>query len=113
MKTNFHSLNSTYNVCALKNLQFRFQEKNLILNRDSNLGSPGPAVSQMHTCKKERQASNLEIRGSNPGSGSNFSLEIQNVLFKNTFHLVHSLKDMKEAENLLQEGKMQMCAWRC
>ena len=42
-----YSLNSTYNFCALKNLQFRFQEKNLNLNRDSN----------------ERQASNLEIRG--------------------------------------------------
>ena len=40
MKTNFHSLNSTYNFCALKNLQFRFQEKNLNLNRDSDLGSP-------------------------------------------------------------------------
>ena len=24
MKANFHSLNSTYNLCALKNLQFRF-----------------------------------------------------------------------------------------
>ena len=35
-----YSLNSTYNFCALKNLQFRFQEKNLNLNRDSNLGSP-------------------------------------------------------------------------
>ena len=35
-----HSLNSTYNFCALKNLQFRFQEINLNLNRDSNLGSP-------------------------------------------------------------------------
>ena len=40
-------LNSTYNFYALKNLQFRFQEKNLNLNWDSN-----------------------------PGSGSNFSLEI-------------------------------------
>ena len=30
-----YSLNSTYNVCALKNLQFRFQEKNLNLNRES------------------------------------------------------------------------------
>ena len=38
---------------------FRFQEKNLNLNRDSNFGSP-----------------DLEIRDSNPGSGSNFSLEI-------------------------------------
>ena len=47
-----YSLNSTYNFSALKNLQFRFQEKNLNLNRDS------------------------EIRGSNPGSGSDFSLEI-------------------------------------
>ena len=28
-----YSLNSTYNLCALKNLQFRFQEKNLNLNR--------------------------------------------------------------------------------
>ena len=36
MKTNFHSLNSTYNFCALKNLQFRFQEKNLNLIRGSN-----------------------------------------------------------------------------
>ena len=45
-----YSLNSTYNFCALKNLQFRFQEKNLNLN--------------------------LEIPDSNPGSGSNFSLEI-------------------------------------
>ena len=27
MKTNFHSLNLIYNFCALKNLQFRFQEK--------------------------------------------------------------------------------------
>ena len=35
-----HSLNSTYNFCALKNLQFRFHEKNLNLNQDSNLGSP-------------------------------------------------------------------------
>jgi hypothetical protein len=52
-KKNFHSLNSTYNVCALKNLEFRFQEKN-----------------------SNHQASDLEIRGSNPGSGSNFSLEI-------------------------------------
>ena len=33
---NFHSLNSTYNFCALKNLQFRFQEKNLNLNQDSD-----------------------------------------------------------------------------
>ena len=36
MKTNFHSLNTTYNFCALKNLQFRFQEKNSNLNRDSS-----------------------------------------------------------------------------
>ena len=35
-----YSLNSTYNFYALKNLQFRFQDKNLNLNRDSNLGSP-------------------------------------------------------------------------
>ena len=34
-----YSLNSTYNFCALKNLLFRFQEKNLNLNRDSNLRS--------------------------------------------------------------------------
>ena len=33
-----HSLNSTYNFCALENLQVRFQNSNL--NRDSNLGSP-------------------------------------------------------------------------
>ena len=31
-------------------------------------------LGQLHW--KERQASNLEIRGSNPGLGSNFSLEI-------------------------------------
>ena len=31
-----YSLNSTYNFCALKNLQFKFQGKNLNLNRDSN-----------------------------------------------------------------------------
>ena len=35
-----YSLNSTYTFCALKNLQFRFQETNLNLNRDSNLGPP-------------------------------------------------------------------------
>ena len=29
---------------------------------------------------QERQASDLEIRGSNPGSGSNFSLE--NLIYK-------------------------------
>ena len=34
------SLNSTYNFCALKNLQLRFQEKNVNPMRDSNLGSP-------------------------------------------------------------------------
>ena len=34
------SLNATCNFCALKNLQLRFQEKNLNLNRHSNLGSP-------------------------------------------------------------------------
>ena len=32
-----YSLNSTYNFCALKSLQFRFQEKNSNLNQDSNL----------------------------------------------------------------------------
>ena len=32
-----YSLNSTYNLCALKNLQFRFQKKNSNLNRDLNL----------------------------------------------------------------------------
>ena len=31
---------SIYNFYALKNLQFGFQEKNLNLNRDTNLGSP-------------------------------------------------------------------------
>ena len=35
-----YRLNSTYIVYALKNLQLRFQEKNLNLDRDSNLGSP-------------------------------------------------------------------------
>ena len=35
-----YSLNLTYNFCALKNLQFRFQEKNLNLKWDSNRGSP-------------------------------------------------------------------------
>ena len=45
-----YSLNSTYKFYAWKNLHFRF---------------------------KERQASGLENRGSNPGSGSNFSLEIE------------------------------------
>ena len=30
-----YSLNSIYNFCALNNLQFRFQEKNLNLNRSS------------------------------------------------------------------------------
>ena len=39
-KNKLHSLNSTYNFWTLKNLQFRFQEKNLNLNRDSNLRSP-------------------------------------------------------------------------
>ena len=29
-----YSLNSTCNFCALKNLQFKFQEKNLTLNLD-------------------------------------------------------------------------------
>ena len=29
----------------------------------------------------ERQASNLEVRGSNPGPGSNFSLEFQLIPF--------------------------------
>ena len=38
-----------------------FQEKNLNLDRDSSM--------------VERQARDLEIRGSNPGPGSNFSLE--------------------------------------
>ena len=32
-----YSLNSTYNFCALKNLQFRFQEKILNLNREEHL----------------------------------------------------------------------------
>ena len=35
-----YSLNSTYNLCALKDLQFKFEGKNLNLNRDSNCGSP-------------------------------------------------------------------------
>ena len=37
VKTNFHSLNSTYNFCAVKNLQFKFQEKNLNLNIEFNI----------------------------------------------------------------------------
>ena len=45
-------------------LKLDFQEKHFNLDRDLNLGSP-----------EERQASDLEIRGSNPGPGSNFSLE--------------------------------------
>ena len=40
-----------------------FQEKNLNLDQDFNHESP------------DHQASDLEIRGSNPGPGSNFSLE--------------------------------------
>ena len=40
-----------------------FQEKNLNLEQDFNHESP------------DHQASDLEIRGSNPGPGSNFSLE--------------------------------------
>ena len=45
-------------LCRIYKLDF--QEKNLNLDRGLNNGSPDP---------------DLEIRGSNPGSGSNFSLE--------------------------------------
>ena len=78
----------------------RSQEKNLNHNRDSNLGPPdsSPALyhlsypgSQASSCLNlpletdatftrhyliERRARNPEVWGSNPGYGSNFSLEI-------------------------------------
>ena len=56
MKSNY-SINLTYKFHALQNLQIRFSRENLNLDWDLN------------------QASDLEIRGSNTGPGSNFSLE--------------------------------------
>ena len=58
MKTNFPSLNSTYNFCALKN----FEISNPV-------------------------AGDLEIRGSNHGSGSNFSLEIKKIVVSRIMNL--------------------------
>ena len=56
--------------CRIYKLDFK--EKNLNLDRDLNHGSPD---HQPGALNEERQAGDLEIRGSNPGPGSNFSLE--------------------------------------
>ena len=70
-------------ICSLKIYIIRFQEKNLNLNRDSNLESlvwrttnwailaqsPRSNVPLENT-----ETRDLKVRGSNPGSGSKFSL---------------------------------------
>ena len=53
--------------CRIQKLDF--QEKNLNLDRDLSMGWYGNLDSSMV------KSARLEIRGSNPGSGSNFSLE--------------------------------------
>ena len=60
----------SHNLCLGKFYIIRSQEKNSNQNRDSNLGPPNfqPGAPP--------PAGNPEVRGSNPGSGSNFSLEI-------------------------------------
>ena len=53
-------------ICAFGNLHYIIQEKNLNLIQATEPGS----------LMVERQARDLEVRVSSPGSGSNFSLEI-------------------------------------
>ena len=54
------------------------QGKNSNQNWDSNLGPPDfmPGMRTRIAQVVERRARNMEVRGSNPSSGSNFSLVI-------------------------------------
>ena len=92
MKTNFHSLNSTYIFCSLKNLQFIFQEKNLNLNQDSNLGTPISHPKLFVVCQRKDNSKFFEkmslcaffFRGSFPDVGVlNYFLlkSFTNILF--------------------------------
>jgi hypothetical protein len=54
-----YSLHSTYNFCAFKNLEFRFQEKNLNLNRNSNPRSASKMFLKINNNSSFAQCANV------------------------------------------------------